>query len=1121
MIPVLYGKDEQQFRTYGLGELSEFLDTPEVERERNGNYAFYMKYESDGEFADVLEEGMKIKSDAGPRTEWQTFEINRINRDSQGFIEIFANHISMRTKKDAIRPRVSGRGMNGQQLLQLWRNNLVGGGDWDVWSDITTTVSVDWSIEDFDNAREVLGGREGSILDRIGGEYEFDNQTIRLWRSMGRTAPTALEYGRNIKSVVKENQEDNIYTSIYPFATYSPEGSDSVEVVSIPEYFIDSNYIDMYDHRKVQVVDFTTEFDNENPPTASALRTLAQNYIEANEVGSPWENITVEYQDLSKTLDYADYQIMEEVELNDIVPIEYPKFNIFNNNAKVIVTVYDPVKEEYKRIELGVIRQRLASALNSGTNGRLSRLERELEQQHVYILNSRGNRIWYSTPPEDREHNIGDTWFEQNGQYTRLRVWDGNQWIVQIDTEDIDVVAQQVEEALEEARDAKAQVERERDERRADIQAESERLSSEWNERIEENEQIVEGVRHSTEELMNDFDRALTQENFTSIEDLTTTLNSRSLEAIELAQEADGHAIEALDIANGFGTRITDVESTVDGQVTSINTAIETAERVERTISEVTDDVDGLSSRFVSIEADIEGITNTVSDYDGRISRTEQRADGLYDVVHDPNTGLLTEVGQIAEGWQVTAQRIDDMNEDMATQADITVLHNAIDLAVEEGDVIGRLNIQAGHTLIQNGEILMDADTVRFTGSAFIPSAAIEEVSANKIIGNDGQFNTLRSRFLTSNLIESDHLNVTTAMIDRFFANSALIERLTSQQAFINDIQAIEISADKITAGTLNAANVNLINVNAQSIAGNEANLISAMFNGTHSQLLLTGSSVGMMRLNDNTGYAFEVTNSEARFDLPMNMYAPLSMRTRPLYFGNDRNDQYIQSEGNTLQFRSGLSSNNVQMSIAPGAVNVYATTQMHGNLAMNLNQIFYSSQAAIRSQGNTLQFRIDATTLMSVGDNNINMWRQLNMNGHTITNSPSLSDERLKEFDWESDEDSLSIVRSWKLGRYRFNKKAEQEFGLIGQNEFGLSAQNTPDLMTYTADTDIYGVNHLKWTARNSHAIQQLAEEHENTLKVASHAYLLAEQHEDELACYKKKIEELEKKVKRLEGAA
>lgn len=444
MIPVLYEKDEKQFRTYGLGELTDYVSPPEVTRVRNGDYQLYMQYKLDGKLAEKLTEGMKIKSDAGRRTSWQTFEITRVKRESGKFIEVWANHISFRTMKDAIRPNVRVNNGTAGDALRIWNNALVGDDDWEVWSDITTTASADWQIDRFETARQVLGGVQGSILDIWGGEYEFDNKTIRLHRSMGRKAPILLEYGRNITKVEQDKQETNVYTSVYPFARYLPDSGETPQIVTMDGYFVDGKYIDMYDHRKILLVDFSDEFEAEEVPTSEKLRNLATQYVERNEIGAPHENIHVEYADLANTLDYEEFEVMEEVELNDTLPIRYPDFDIINQNAKVVAITYLPTKNENKSIELGMVGQRLGQTLNRGTESRIERIEAEQRQQSRYILNKQGNRVWYSIPPEDTEHKVGDIWFEKNGQYSLMHIWNGSQWIEELNTEDIDKNAKEI-----------------------------------------------------------------------------------------------------------------------------------------------------------------------------------------------------------------------------------------------------------------------------------------------------------------------------------------------------------------------------------------------------------------------------------------------------------------------------------------------------------------------------------------------------------------------------------------------------------------------------------------------------------------------------------------------------
>ena len=454
MNPVLYRADERSFRTFGLGEISDAYKVT-VTRERNGNYDLYIKYPVNGHFASIFKEEMKIKSDAGKRTKWQTFEINRIVKNSSEHIEIYARHISMRTSDIALKPIVRASQVNAETALRLWKESLVGDDVFDVSSDIQTLGNISWDVDKIGNARKALGGASGSILDVFGGEYEFDNNLIILHKQMGRKAPTVLEYGRNLLSVEEERLLDGNYTSIYPFARYTPSGEESHEVlVTLPEHILDSPYLRLYAQRRISLVDFSGKFDDKHPPTAEKLRALGQSYIKSNNIGAPKVSTEVSYVDLSQTLDYQDFGVMEEVELCDIIPLYYPQFDIITTTEKVVKVVYDVYTDSNEEITLGAIGQSLSSSMTAGIADRLSVIEeRQASIESAlpqYLISGTGNKIWYETPAKNIEHKIGDTWFEKNGQYQRMYIWNGSMWEKVLDTEDVDRVKKESDRQFEE-----------------------------------------------------------------------------------------------------------------------------------------------------------------------------------------------------------------------------------------------------------------------------------------------------------------------------------------------------------------------------------------------------------------------------------------------------------------------------------------------------------------------------------------------------------------------------------------------------------------------------------------------------------------------------------------------
>ena len=68
------------------------------------------------------------------------------------------------------------------------------------------------------------------------------------------------------------------------------------------------------------------------------------------------------------------------------------------------------------------------------------------------------------------------------------------------------------------------------------------------------------------------------------------------------------------------------------------------------------------------------------------------------------------------------------------------MLQHDMDLRVQKGDLLSQINLTAGNTLIQSNKLYLDASSVVFSGRAFIPSAAIASLSADKI--NTGWLNT-------------------------------------------------------------------------------------------------------------------------------------------------------------------------------------------------------------------------------------------------------------------------------------------------------------------------------------------------------------------------------------------
>lgn len=124
----------------------------------------------------------------------------------------------------------------------------------------------------------------------------------------------------------------------------------------------------------------------------------------------------------------------------------------------------------------------------------------------------------------------------------------------------------------------------------------------------------------------------------------------------------------------------------------------------------------------------ISGLQTTVSSNSSDISTLKQTATTLQTQVNGKvdNATYQSDLTQTNSAIQAKVSTSD-------YNSKITQLSNDINLKVAKGDVVSQINIEANQTLIDTGKLVLNAASVVFGGSAFIPDAAITDLSANKL----------------------------------------------------------------------------------------------------------------------------------------------------------------------------------------------------------------------------------------------------------------------------------------------------------------------------------------------------------------------------------------------------
>ena len=346
MIPILFAPSATSFSTNGIGRLSDMISC-EVTEERNGVYELTATIGTDSKhYSDIVHSAIigVIPHDGG---NVQAFRIYKISKPIGGIITINAQHISYELSHIPTRPFTAA---NVGAALAGLKSNSMQANPFTFWTDKSTIANYKQAKPESIRAR--LGGQQGSILDVYGGEYEFDNYTVKLWNNRGSDRAVTLRYGKNITDI---KQEENIQNTITGIVPYWCGGDDEVVYYN---GIVEASTAANFPYRRSVPYDFSGDF--QSAPTAEQLRQRAERYIIRNSIGIPAVSIKVSFVALWQTEEYKDIAPLQRVNLCDWVTIQFERLGI-SAKAKVIKTVYDVLTERYKSIELGEARSDFAS----------------------------------------------------------------------------------------------------------------------------------------------------------------------------------------------------------------------------------------------------------------------------------------------------------------------------------------------------------------------------------------------------------------------------------------------------------------------------------------------------------------------------------------------------------------------------------------------------------------------------------------------------------------------------------------------------------------------------------------------------------------------------------------
>ena len=609
--------------------------------------------------------------------------------------------------------------------------------------------------------------------------HQIVRRLVNLYAQQGRRTGKRFEYGSNLLSVEREESSENLITALIGRGKgeekyHTADGKPAEEDQTPDGYGRRINFADVvWSTKNGNPVDKPAGQEYVEDPDATAAYGFDDGKprigIEIFEdITDPGELLQATWSALqalkrpkvsfkANTLDVGDLGLGDTVAIiRHDIKIEY--------FTRVYKVEHNLLNEKQNTIELGddFNSQSITSAINSIA----SAVKQTSQTANYASVSANGKNT--NNYGKDRPSNAveGDLWYKDlgNGEVDLYQYHDGN-WILITSTRDLHNVQKQVEKQIDDLKKADEDGKKRDEEINQSIADTKKDLDTAKSESAAKSKSLEDDAADLRNRL-GDASGRLNVVEKTVDESKQTIINAQG-DISQLTKRANQLELDYKD-ANG---KLNQLNITVDG------------------LKQTTTSHDGQINQF---KVDINGLKNSLSDNNGKLSSIQIDLDSAKTILS--NKADVSYVDQKANEWNVTVKKVDDLSK-MTDMKVINSAINANDyrtsghyfvksttstnvpdtnwfyLDVSKGDdsrvtqtwqadndiskrfsriyrdgawsgwqmvitnasLLGQINVTAGTTLLKNNRIFMDASSTVFSGKAFIPSAAITDLSADKI----------------------------------------------------------------------------------------------------------------------------------------------------------------------------------------------------------------------------------------------------------------------------------------------------------------------------------------------------------------------------------------------------
>lgn len=431
MIPMLYEKDTTSFPTTSsgippiggagcLGGLPDCISCKVREVRDTGEFECTFEYPCNAPMYQEIKIGRIIYTTHDASLEAEPFDIYAVSINIDGIATFRAHHVSYRLAKVVVRPFYRNSGTvtlsrimsgivtgwapgKGTGNTVLHMNRLPYGVKFTYQTSSGFSESYAWDATQhkLSTARNLLINSEYSVQKLTGGEFKWYRFRVELYKNRGKTRPAVIRFGSNLKAMTYDYDRGDFGNNIIPFwygkrndqtsddwqASHVLDGdTGSLEhgAVVPADYDISGSYaadqinhtftgdfvsFPSYNPKEGQFyaipIDLSSEFND--APDPDVFFNAANAYCKENNVGAPYENLTISFEPLWQTNEYQYVADTEKLLLCDVATVLFPEASILKQ-MKVVSVTWDSIMERYLEMEFGSTAQSIYTVgINTGT----------------------------------------------------------------------------------------------------------------------------------------------------------------------------------------------------------------------------------------------------------------------------------------------------------------------------------------------------------------------------------------------------------------------------------------------------------------------------------------------------------------------------------------------------------------------------------------------------------------------------------------------------------------------------------------------------------------------------------------------------------------------------------